>query len=406
MYKHVKIIAAIVFSYSPTIIADQYKQISVGQCNPSMVVALMIKDEAPVINDTLRPLATGGIDSYLIYDTGSTDDTIEKVVEFFRTYSITNFAIIQEEWMDFSRSRNRALDLVDQYFPEATFVFMPDAEWIVHNVNELLNFCHENKTDFYASYLMRMLGSLDFAQNRLMRRESHCRFDDRGAHECLTSPSTGSVPRHIYIEYNPTQYGVEKSRKRWTRDIGILLKEYAKNPTDARTVFYLAQTYSCLGDLENAFRFYELRTQLLSWEEENYMAMYRLAEIAKKLAEKDSDNKTAYDWSLAQWYYIKAFSMHPTRIEPLIHIALHYLDNQDYVNAFMFAERAAEIPYPEQDILFIETEMYNFTRYYIIAQCGLKIGELAKGEWAIKKALEYKPKDENLLELLAQYISQ
>ena len=146
--------------------------------------------------------------------------------------------------------------------------------------------------------------------------------------------------------------------KRWERDLGILLKAYAENPTEPRTVFYLAQTYSCLGDKENALRFYELRTQLPSWEEENYEAMYRLAEVVEDLATKDTEKQTPYDWSLAMWYYLKAFSMHPTRIEPLIRIARHYLWANDYANAFLFAERAAEMPYPVNDILFVEKEMY------------------------------------------------
>ena len=40
-----------------------------------------------------------------------------------------------------------------------------------------------------------------------------------------------------------------------------------------------------------------------------------------------------------------------------------------------------------------------------MAQCGLKIGEYAKGEWALKKALEDKPNDQHLQDLIKQYLS-
>ena len=386
--------------------AAEPNQISVTRNDPLLVVALMIKNEAPVIADTLRPLVDGGIDSFLIFDTGSTDDTIEKVNEFFKERNITNFAILQENFVDFATSRNRALDLVDEHFPQATFILMPDAEWIIHDVQGLLTFCENNKSDFHSSYLIRLVHNvtMEFYVDRLIRRQNHSRFQCP-VHEYLVSSPVGKTPSSVYIECNSTQYGSAKSRKRWERDLGILLKAYAENPTDPRTVFYLAQTFSCLGDRENAMRFYELRTQIPSWEEENYEAMYRLAEVVEEIALHDTERKTPYDWNLAQWYYLKAFSMHPTRIEPLIHIAQHYLDFNDYINAFLFAERAAEMPYPEKDILFVEKEMYNFTRYDIMAQSAIRIGEYNKGEWAVKKALESKPNADHLLDLLKEYLT-
>ena len=36
-------------------------------------------------------------------------------------------------------------------------------------------------------------------------------------------------------------------------------------------------------------------------------------EAVEDIAAKDADKKTPYDWSLALWYYLKAFSMRPTR---------------------------------------------------------------------------------------------
>lgn len=384
-----------------------YSQAPVLKKDPLLVVALMIKNEAPVIDYTLTPMVQGGIDSFLIFDTGSTDDTIEKVRQFFSAHNITNYAIEQENFVDFATSRNRALDLVDKHFPEATFIMMPDAEWLLRNGAELLKFCERNKEDCHASYLIRMVrnGQLEYYVDRLMRRESYCRFKSP-VHEYLESPSVMSVPAGIFFEWNSTQYGDDKSRKRWARDLGFLLKAYAENPTDARTSFYLGQTYACLGDFENALRFYELRSKLPSWEEENYETLVRIAGTIEILAAKDTDKKKCYDWSLAMWYYLKAFSTRQGRIEPLIHIARHYLACHDYAIAYLFAIQACEIPYPEHEILFIEKEMYVYERYDIVAQCGLKIGEFAKGEWAVKKALEHKPDDQHLQELFKMYVDQ
>ena len=44
------------------------------------------------------------------------------------------------------------------------------------------------------------------------------------------------------------KYGIWPAKK----DIDVLLKEYEKNPQNLRTLFYLGQTYECLGDIKNA----------------------------------------------------------------------------------------------------------------------------------------------------------
>lgn len=401
MSKHIKLCWLIIGVLITHVVYAQEKEL---KQDPLLVVALMIKNEAPVIADTLTPMVTAGIDSFLIFDTGSTDDTIEKVDQFFSDNGIRNYVIIQESFVDFATSRNRALDLVDEYFPQATFILMPDAEWLVYNGEQLLSFCKDHKNDYHSSYRIRMVhnGSLEFYVDRLIRRSCHCRFKSP-VHEYLVSPSVMTTPADIYFVMNTTQYGAEKTRNRWKRDVGYLLKAYAEEPTNARTAFYLGQTYACLGDKDNAFRFYQLRSQLPSWAEEDYETVYRLGETVEDLALKDTNHQTIYDWPLALWYYLQAYSMRPCRIEPLIRIAQHYMQQGDYSIAFIFAWRAFETPYPTHEILFVSKEMYNYTRYDIVAQCGLKIGQYEKALEAIHKAFEYYPEDQHFQELFTIY---
>lgn len=375
--------------------------------DPLLVCAIMIKNESPVIEDTLRPMIDGGIDSFLVYDTGSTDDTLDKVKVFFQSRHITNFVIEQEKFVDYSTSRNRALDLVDTHFPQATFILMPDAEWMVRNVPDLLKFCEDNKNDFHASYMIRLIqnGGYEFYVERLIRRSLHARFRFP-IHEYLVSASRSNVPHSVLIEYNPTHYGSDKSYKRFTRDLGILLKEYAKDPQEPRIIFYLAQTYENLGDYENALRFYELRTHIQGWEEENFMALYKLAQMVEHMTQQDTKKEALYDWALAEWYYLKAFEMRNTRIEPIIRIAQHYLAVGEYSLAYLFAAGVAQTPCPTSDILVVEKGMYNYTRYDILGRCAWYIGEFEMGEWALKQALKEHPDDTHLLASLKFYVDR
>src|SRR5579863_731223 len=94
-----------------------------------LVVVLMVKNEETVMRATLQPFIDGGIDSFFIFDTGSTDNTITVTQEFFRKNNITKGYIEEEPFIDFATSRNHALERAEKKFPNAGFMLMLDAEW-------------------------------------------------------------------------------------------------------------------------------------------------------------------------------------------------------------------------------------------------------------------------------------
>src|SRR5579871_5674089 len=59
------------------------------QYNPILVVVLMVKNEETVMRATLQPFVDAGIHSYLIFDTGSTDNTVAVTQEMFDEHRVT-----------------------------------------------------------------------------------------------------------------------------------------------------------------------------------------------------------------------------------------------------------------------------------------------------------------------------
>ncbi|HSC24856.1 MAG TPA: hypothetical protein VLB80_01395, partial [Candidatus Babeliales bacterium] len=110
-----------------------------------LTVVIMVKNEVDVIIPTLQPFIDAGITSFLVYDTGSTDGTQNKIKNHFQEHCLNHTYIIEEPFVDFSTSRNRALELAEHIFVNNTFLLMLDAEWYIHNVDELLQFCLRNK---------------------------------------------------------------------------------------------------------------------------------------------------------------------------------------------------------------------------------------------------------------------
>ncbi len=363
-----------------------------------LTVVIMVKNEVDVIIPTLQPFIDAGITNFLVFDTGSTDGTQNKTRECFDSHGFEHAYIIEEPFIDFATSRNRALDLAEQIFVNTTFFLMLDAEWYIHNVEELLRYCAEHKHYIapYCSgscYLIRLLTVQDSINNyipRLMRRAGNARYEGV-VHETINHNASGMLPDSIYFEYNPAQSGQDKSKIRCIRDYNLLKKKYDTDPTDTRNLFYLAQTCQFLDDWEEAIFYYQKRLELGPLSEEKYLAAYRIGCAVEHIISVAYDTKTAsrYTEEDALHYFLQAYTMLPYRAEPLFRIACYYIRHNYHAIAYLFAHRAVELPYPQNNGLFIEKKVYDFLRYDILGQCALYVGEYTVGKKAVLKALEY-----------------
>ncbi|MBM17482.1 MAG: hypothetical protein CL947_00255 [Epsilonproteobacteria bacterium] len=366
--------------------------------DPLLVVTIMVKNEEQVIAETLRPFLEAGVTSYLVFDTGSTDNTVEVTRTLFEQYEVTQGHIKQEAFVNFAVSRNRAIELTEELFPEAEFIFMIDAEWYTKNVKGLLEFCTQNRTNPILSYLIKMSqGNDNFVsyQQRLFKAHEGIRFEG-AVHECLNTAITCKLPDDIFFVWDPREQGIIKSQQRWLRDKDLLLQEQEKSPRNPRTLFYLAQTYECLGSLEEARYWYAKRCEVQAWGEEDYMAHYRLAQMYEYL-----DN-----WDKALAYYIKAYSLRPTRVEPLVKLAEHYRSVGDFATGFLFAMRACMLPYPQEDTLFIDKVFYDYVRYDLLGIHAWYVQEYEIGKKAVQKALLVQPDAPHLQQNLQLYLEK
>lgn len=350
-----------------------------------LAIVMMVKNEAQAIEQTLSTYVKAGIKHMLVLDTGSTDHTVRTIQEFFKKHAIIGH-VYEEPFIDFASSRNRALALAEATFKDSVFFLMPDAEWYLEHADILLKFCEQECNTHHPLYLIRIkLGTMEFTTARLFRAAARNRFQGV-VHEVPETPTTQTVPDKVYFQVNASKEGKEKSKQRWHRDVELLLKSHKDHPNNPRTVFYLAQTYECLNELDKAYDYYQLRATLSGWDEENFITLFRLGGLAEKIAQKNHD----LNWSHAMDYYLKAYALRPHRIEPLVQLADHYWPN-NIPTCYLFIKAAYDKPYPTQDLLFIEKHMYHYTRYEIMSRCAWYMGEYALGEAATKIAIAAQP---------------
>ena len=150
------------------------------------------------------------------------------------------------------------------------------------------------------------------------------------------------------------------------RLIDQLLPKVQHNPQDAQSVSMLAQIYFRASDFTNARKWYARMIEIGGPDEDIFLAMLRVAQSMEMLGAP---------WPDAQDAYLRAWEFRPTRAEPLYGIARHYRAEQRYHLGHLFAERAAEIPLPEDDVIVLDPDLYAWRAIAQQALCAYQIGK-------------------------------
>src|SRR3990172_8333619 len=150
-----------------------------------LIFVLMVKNEELVIVPTIKTMVDGGICDYYIFDTGSTDKTRENAQNYFDQLKnedkVSQYYIEQEPFIDFSTSRNMALERAKE---------------------KLLEFCKEHvieKEDDKPWYPVRIMGAnIDFYTCRLIRGSLKAKFAGVVHETLIPGVNTKPVPEAYF----------------------------------------------------------------------------------------------------------------------------------------------------------------------------------------------------------------
>ena len=300
---------------------------------------MIVKNEVDVVAEVLDSVARY-ISSWVIVDTGSTDGTQDLICNHMARLGIPG-ELHERPWRDFGHNRTEALNLAHG---RGDYIWVIDADDIVVGTPEFGCLT----ADVY--FVRLKVRSVVYWRPQLFRDGVPWRYEGV-THEsavCDVPFTEERLGGDYYIEDRQVS-SRNLSGQKFARDRDMLLAEVERNPEDARSVFYLAQSYFDLGDFVDARKWYERRVEMGGWDEEVYYSMVRLAESMAKLD---------WPWVVVQDAYLKAWEFRPTRAEALHAIARRYREDQRYLPAHLFAQRAAQIPFPEKDLLFVGADVY------------------------------------------------
>jgi len=354
-----------------------------------IALLMMVKNEHKRLHVSLNSVL-GHVDSIVLYDTGSEDNTIEIASNFCEKNNIP-LRLKQGEFVDFSTSRNVSLDFADS-FEDIDYILLLDSNDELRGGVAMRKFCKEQINSPNTGFLLCQewwSGQyIKYFNLRMVKARQGWRYVGT-VHEWMKNTRFKTdeeenasedkkirVPSEIVL-YQDRTADDDKSFKRFERDKILLLKEHEDNPTDTRTLFYLAQTCSCLNQPIESFKFYSMRVELEGFWEEKFQAYFRCGELSELLGN---------DWYESMKWYMKAYEFTP-RVEPLLKMVEHYR-NKNWDFCYTFAVLACKLEYPEHCILFVDKQVYDYKRWHLLGIAGWYSGNYIDGKLGCKKAIE------------------
>lgn len=306
---------------------------------PTICLNMIVKNESKIITRMLESVCSI-IDTYLICDTGSTDNTIEIIKTFFNNKGIPG-EITEIPFKNFGYNRTMALKPA---LKKADYVLLLDADMRI----------------VIEPYFTKSM-LVDKAYLLLQKNPSISWWNTRIIHKSVDATCVG--PTHEYYDL-PGGINSKSLNGIWIDDIGDggckidkfdrdirLLKEgLEESPNNARYLFYLANSYFNSGRNEESIPYYKKRIEVGGWYEEVWYSYYNLGFVYQKTGRPE----------IAITTWLEGYNFHQQRSENIYEIVKWYRERGLNKIAQVFCDIAKSIPYPNNDKLFINDKVYQY----------------------------------------------
>lgn len=341
-------------------------------------LTMIVKNEARIIERCLRSVRPH-VDGFHIVDTGSTDDTKERIRAFFANEGLPG-EVSDLEWTGFGTAKTKAIERAREQGAKHALMVDADEVLTITDTKTFKGFPLGPKAlDVHVGHPDGILTP----QSRILNLAHPWRY------ECvLHEYATDGVP----AAPNPMLEGVclvtnwDSARavdpRKYEKDALLLEAELEKEPNGPHAVryaFYLAQSWRDAGQTEKALAAYLRRTAMGGWVEELFVAWFEAGRAARSL--KDLDK--------AIEYYQRAFEVFPDRGgEALTQVANILREQRRFALACVFAERASRIPFPAHCRLFVDRSAYEWRALDEFAVSADHCGRKPESARASKELLE------------------
>jgi len=243
-------------------------------------LVMIVKDEENVIQRALLSAKTF-ISTYLIVDTGSTDNTKEIIASVMADIS---GQIIDRPWVSFGHNRSEALALCDGHMDWAIMLdaddnlagIVPPPEVWAQPVDALLIKIHHGSLIHQRPQIFRT--GIGWTYTGVVHEYAVCSSKE--------TPTLALLPDQTYM-VSRCEGVRSRDPDKYIKDAQMLETALAQNPDNHRTLFYLAQSYRDAGNKDMARRYYQENLDLSGgWNQERYMSLVNLILLVDNQEEK------------------------------------------------------------------------------------------------------------------------
>jgi len=339
---------------------------------------MIVKDESHIIKKTLNNICDNiKLDYWVICDTGSTDNTIQIIKNFFEEKKIQG-EIHQDKWKDFATNRNNALKYA---FNKTDYIFIFDADDSFHGNFKLPKKLICDRYDF--------IFGTGFSYVRPLLINNRIQWVWKGVlHEVLCDvnncKSSSTISGNYYIDSGRSG-NRSKNPNKYLDDAIVLSNAYTIEKDIGmkyRYGFYCAQSFKDAGKYDDAITWYKKVLENGNWIQEKYYSCLMLG----NLYNKNSDYKNAVI------YWEKSYSYDSERIEGIASLMDFFFinDNHLLVNSLYKSIKNYKIIKDSSSKCFLDNTFY-YKPEFLNSVSAYYTGDLESGYESTVKLILNKP---------------
>jgi tetratricopeptide (TPR) repeat protein len=351
-----------------------------------VILISIVKNEEKIIERMIKS-ALPILDGICITDTGSSDNTVLKIENIINEFDIPGKVYI-DEWKNFGYNRsNSFLNGVkfceeQQWNPNEVYGLLLDADM---QLVILPNFS-KNMLTSNGYKIIQQSSSLDYYNTRFLKM-GHTWRCLGVTHEYWDGSNSDTITKE-FVYINDIGDGGSKGDK-FERDVRLLEQGITEEPNNERYHFYLAQSYKDSCNFKKAIELYKKRIKMGGWFEEVWYSHYMISKLWMLL-----NNEEKFElWAL------RAYKLKNNRVEPIYALCKYFREKSQHFKALHYYQIGKKIQYPNEDLLFIEKDVYTwlFDYEYTILQYYVYHNERLEGLKSSIKFLNKYPQHENMV---------
>lgn len=321
----------------------------------------MVKNEAAVIARCLDSIVPY-VDSWVIVDTGSTDDTPDIIKRILKNKP---GELHYRPWRGFDVNRTEAMRLA-QADGRASYVFTMDADDVFVPDS---GFSWDGITDDLVSIQVRETPPEVYY--RPLLASNRMPWVWRGVlHERLHTDDafTSGRLKGAHIRYGGDGARHKDRQQMLLSEVEALTEGLRSEPDNIRYTFYLAQTLRDLGQWEAAMHHYRSVVQRAKGEEFAWYAQYQYALLCIRMEQTRAQVLEAF---------LIAYATRPTRAEPLMSLARWLRIHGEVEMGLVFARMVQGIQPPIDEQFTPDPRCYGWWQQDELAVLLYQVGEHA-----------------------------